>query len=123
MSVNGDLFDMSDVGIGLDETVLGYFNIMHSECRFLDAVENIVQKVSFVLDGVYCFFPDMNSCDEEEHFDGVQFVIGYPPAEGDVVIVSEGICYRYVRLACERYLKFHPEDTDKVNELLLGLPT
>lgn len=65
----------------------------------------------------------MNSCDEEEHFDGVQFVIGGPPAEGDVVIVSEGICYRYVRLACERYLKFHPEDADKVNELLLGLPT
>lgn len=120
MSVGGGLFDMSDVCLGLDETIVGYFNAMHAECRFLDAVENIVQKVSFVLDGVYCFFPDMNSC-EEENFEGVKFVIGYPPAEGDVVIVSEEVCYRYVRLVCERYLKVHPEDAGKVNELLVGL--
>lgn len=118
-----DLFNISDVCLGLDEVVVGYFNVMHSDCRFLDAVENIIQKASFVLDGAYCFFPDMDSCDEEEHFEGVQFVVGYPLSEGDAVVVSEEICYRYVRLACERYLKFHPEDTDKVNELLLALPT
>ncbi|WP_166296714.1 ribonuclease toxin immunity protein CdiI, partial [Photorhabdus tasmaniensis] len=35
---------------------------------------------------------------------------------------SEETCYHYVRLACEKYLKLHPEDTDKVNELLTKIP-
>ncbi|MCA6222769.1 ribonuclease toxin immunity protein CdiI [Photorhabdus sp. UCH-936] len=36
--------------------------------------------------------------------------------------VSEETCYHYVRLACEKYLKPHPEDTTKVNELLAKVP-
>ncbi|NBF04887.1 ribonuclease toxin immunity protein CdiI [Pseudomonas sp. Fl5BN2] len=118
-----NLFDMSDVCSGLNEIIVGYFNIMHSDDRFLDATENIIQKESFMLDGVYCFFPDMSSCEKEEHFEGVQFAVGYPPTEDDIVTVNEETCYHYVRLACERYLKFHPEDTDKVNELLENIPT
>ncbi|MEG5407214.1 ribonuclease toxin immunity protein CdiI, partial [Enterobacter roggenkampii] len=37
-------------------------------------------------------------------------------------IVSEEICYHYVRLASEKYLRLHPEDTEKVNSLLARLP-
>lgn len=43
--------------------------------------------------------------------------MGYPPSEADTVIISEEDCNQYVRLACEKYVKLHPEDADKVNEL------
>ncbi|WP_391592670.1 ribonuclease toxin immunity protein CdiI [Yersinia aleksiciae] len=46
---------------------------------------------------------------------------GYPPEEDDTVIVSEETCFEYVRLACEKYLQLHPEDTNKVNTLLSQL--
>ncbi|WP_434778935.1 ribonuclease toxin immunity protein CdiI [Neisseria sp. Ec49-e6-T10] len=64
----------------------------------------------------------MNSYDEEEHFEGVQFSIGYPPTDEDEIIVSEETCYHYVKLACEKYLKFHPEDKKIINELLKKMP-
>ncbi|GKX64737.1 hypothetical protein SOASR032_33060 [Pragia fontium] len=98
--------------------IKNYFDLMYNDGRFLNAIENIIQKESFVSDGVYCIFPDMNSYDENEHFDGVEFAIGYPPTEEDTIIVSEETCYHYVKQACEKYLKLHPEDTDKINELL-----
>jgi len=37
-------------------------------------------------------------------------------------IVSEADAYRLVRLACEKYLQLHPEDTTDVNDLLAKLP-
>ncbi|HHL2558375.1 TPA: ribonuclease toxin immunity protein CdiI [Yersinia enterocolitica] len=81
-----------------------------------------VERTSFHVDGAYCNFPDMNSCYEEEHFDGVEFAYGYPPEEDDTITVSEEVCFNYVRLACEKYLQLHPEDTDKVRILLTQLP-
>ncbi|HFO3598946.1 TPA: ribonuclease toxin immunity protein CdiI, partial [Escherichia coli] len=48
---------------------------------------------------------------------------GYPPDEDDIVIVSEETCFEYVRLACEKYLQLHPEDTEKVNKLLSKIPS
>lgn len=102
--------------------IKNYFDLMYNDGYFLNAIENIIQKESFIQDGVYCNFPDMNSYYEEEHFEGVQFAIGYPPTEEDTVTVSEKTCYHYVRLACEKYLHLHPEDTDKVNELLAKIP-
>lgn len=98
--------------------IKNYFDLMYNDDLFLDAVENIIQKKSFMSDGVYCYFPDMDSYEEDEHFEGVQFAIGYPPPEAELITVSEEVCYSFVRLACEKYLKLHPEDTDKFNELL-----
>ncbi|MEK9498499.1 ribonuclease toxin immunity protein CdiI [Photorhabdus sp. P32] len=114
------LFELPYDHSNFDWIIKSYFDLMYNDERFLDAVENIVQKESFMLDGVYCFFPDMNS--EDEYFEGVQFVVGYPPTDEDTITVSEEICYHYVRLACEKYLEFHPEDTTKVNELLAKMP-
>ena len=117
-----ELFSQSDVDTGLNLIVVSYFDIMYEKDRFLDTIENITQKESFVLDGVYCVFPDMDSYDKDEHFEGVEFAVGYPPTEEDTVIVSEETCFHYVRLACEKYLQLHPEDTDKINELLVKMP-
>ncbi|MGJ0478603.1 ribonuclease toxin immunity protein CdiI [Pantoea agglomerans] len=118
-----NLFEMSDVYSGLNEVVVGYFNIMSSGRDFLEVIEHIVGRVGFNTDGAYCNFPDMNSFDESEHFEGVEFAVGYPPSEAETVIVSEKTCYQYVRLASEKYLRLHPEDTDKINELLAKIPS
>ncbi|MBS0057799.1 ribonuclease toxin immunity protein CdiI [Yersinia sp. Marseille-Q3913] len=102
--------------------IKGYFDRMYNDDVFLDAVSSLVKKIGFNCDGAYCNFPDMDSYYEEEHFDGVEFAYGYPPEEDDTVIVSEDVCFEYVRLACEKYLQLHPEDTNKVNTLLAQLP-
>ncbi|MCA6222963.1 ribonuclease toxin immunity protein CdiI [Photorhabdus antumapuensis] len=105
-----------------DEMITTYFDIMYSDNRLLEAIGYLIKKIGFSTDGAYCHFPDMNSYDEEDHFEGVQFIVGYPPTDEDTMTVSEEICYHYVRLACEKYLEFHPEDTTKVNELLAKMP-
>lgn len=120
--MNKNLFDMSDVHSGLNEIIVGYFNIMSSDKNFLEVIEHIIIKVGFNTDGAYCNFPDMDSYDESEHFEGVEFAVGYPASEADTVIVSEEVCYQYVRLACERYLQLNPEDTERLNNLLDKLP-
>ncbi|CNC40229.1 Uncharacterised protein [Yersinia frederiksenii] len=116
------LFELSDNNSNVDSVIKTYFNIMYSDEYFLDAIYHIVRKAGFSTDGAYCNFPDINSYYEEEHFEGVEFACGYPPEEDDTIIVSEKICFSYVRLACEKYLQLHPEDSAKVSTLLAQLP-
>ncbi|CAK6495772.1 Immunity protein CdiI [Pantoea sp. Nvir] len=117
-----ELFAQQDIEKGCNLIIASYFDRMYEDGHFLKMVGYLVSKDSFFVDGAYCNFPDMNSCDESEHFEGVEFASGYPYSEADVVIISEETCYQYVRLACERYVKLHPEDTEKVNSLLARLP-
>lgn len=105
-----------------DRIITSYFDIIFGDGYFLKAIGYLIEKTSFHVDGAYCTFPDMNSYYEEEHFEGVEFAYGYPPEEEDTIIVSEETCFKYVRLVCEKYLQLHPEDTEKVNALLVQLP-
>jgi hypothetical protein len=98
--------------------IMCYMDIMYSDGRFLEAIGYIIKRWGFSTDGAYCNFPDLNSFFEEEHFEGVEFAYGYPPREEDTVIVSEEVCSKYIRLACEKYVSLHPEDAVKVEELL-----
>ncbi|WP_219999779.1 ribonuclease toxin immunity protein CdiI [Gilliamella apicola] len=50
---------------------------LYNDGYFLIIVESIINSESFMLDGVYCNFPDMNCYDESELFEGVEFAIGY----------------------------------------------
>lgn len=118
-----ELFSQQDVDAGLNLIVISYFDRLYEDNKLLEAIELLSRKWALNVDGAYCNFPDMNSYDESEHFEGVAFAIGYPPTEEDTVIISEDICYQYVRLACKKYLQLHPEDTDKINELLTKLPS
>lgn len=77
-----------------------------------------MKRWGFSTDGAYCNFPDENSRFDEDYFDGVEFAYGYPPKDEDTVVVSEVICAECIRLACEKYLQCHPEETAKVKELL-----
>ncbi|WP_380184864.1 ribonuclease toxin immunity protein CdiI [Kalamiella sp. sgz302252] len=117
-----ELFNQKDIDEGLNLVIISYFERLYDENKFLEAIELLSKKWTLNVDGAYCNFPDMNSYDESEHFEGVEFAIGYPPEKDDTVIVSEDICYQYVRLACEKYLRLHPEDTGKVEELMTKLP-
>ncbi|UDJ80720.1 ribonuclease toxin immunity protein CdiI [Kosakonia oryzae] len=117
-----ELFNQQDVDNGLNVVVVSYFDRMYEDGKFLQVLEFLSKKRTLNVDGAYCSFPDMDSYDEDEHFEGVEFAVGYPPPEADTVIVSEKTCYHYVRLACEKYLKLHPEDMEKVNELLAKIP-
>lgn len=117
-----ELFTQQDVNDGLNLIVISYFDRMYEDNKFIEALELLTKKWTLNVDGAYCNFPDMDSYDESEHFEGVEFAMGYPPEVDDTVIISEETCYQYVRLACERYLKLHPEDTEKVSFLLAKLP-
>ncbi len=98
--------------------VKGYFDRMYDDGYFIEAVGYIVKRWGFSTDGAYCNFPDENSPFDEEHFEGVEFSYGYPPKDEDTIVVSEAVCSKFIRLACEKYLQRHPEDTEKVKELL-----
>lgn len=118
-----ELFSQQDVDAGLNLIILSYFDRLYEDNKLLEAMELLSRKWTFNVDGAYCNFPDMNSYDEGEHFEGVEFAIGYPPTEEDTVIISEDIFYQYIRLVCNKYLQLHPEDKDKVDKLLTEIPS
>ncbi|MEV1470663.1 ribonuclease toxin immunity protein CdiI [Pseudomonas aeruginosa] len=91
-------------------------HLSHGEDSRLNRCPGSVDHYS--TDGAYCNFPDENSPFDEEHFEGVEFSYGYPPKDEDTIVVSEAVCSKFIRLACEKYLQRHPEDTEKVKELL-----
>ena len=93
----------------LDDVIKQYFDLMYHDHQFLDAVDCITQKQSYMQDGVYCFFPDWQSPEPEEHFEGVEFGLGYPLQDEDIVRIDEATCYRWVEAACKQYLNRHPQ--------------
>lgn len=93
------------------------FDIIYDRGNFLSAVDLIVKKNGFIYEGSYCFFPDMDDYDEELHFEGVMFVFGdYEPEEK--LMVTEQQCFELVKMACEKYVSKHPEDAEKVQNIL-----
>ena len=100
--------------------VKGYFDRMYHDGRFIKALELIVKRWGCSTDGAYCNFPDLDSLSEEENFEGVEFSYGYPPGIENTVVVSEDVCAKYIRLACDKYWEFHPEDRTKVEVFLEG---
>lgn len=110
----GQPYDESDPYLAIK----GYFDRMYNDGYFVEALGYVVKKWGFSTDGAYCNFPDESSPFEEEHFEGVEFALGCPPKDEDTVVVSEAVCSEYIRLACNKYLDRHPEDTTKVAGLL-----
>ncbi|WP_108097479.1 ribonuclease toxin immunity protein CdiI [Pseudomonas sp. GV071] len=100
--------------------VKGYFDRMYNDGCFLEAIGYIVKKWGFSTDGACCNFPDMNSPFDEEHFDGVEFSYGFSLSTENTIIISDAVLSECIRLACEKYLRRHPEDLAKVKKLLDG---
>lgn len=101
--------------------VKAYFDRMYDDGRFVEAVSYITRRYGFCIDGAYCNFPDLESLDVEDHFEGVEFSYGYPPGDDEIVVVSEGVCADLLRLSCCAYVERHPEDDLTVNTLLANL--
>lgn len=119
-----ELFSQSDVDSGLNLIIVSYFDRMYENDCFLKVVDYMVQRIGFNTDGAYCHFACAYDgfLDDMIFEEGVFFAIGYPPEKGEEIVVSEETCYYYVRLACEKYIKLHPEDTKQVNGLLEKIP-
>jgi len=101
--------------------VKGYFDRMYDDGNFIRSIGYIVKRCGFSTDGAYCNFPDMDSPFEEEHFEGVEFAYGYPPADDETVVISEEACADFIRMACEKYLQRHPKEAAKIKEILGGI--
>ncbi len=73
------------------------------------AVKKVLQDYGeFSTDGCYWYYPDLNSPFDEDHFDGVKFAVGFNDPNY-TVYVSEAICFKYAKQACEKFSEFHPE--------------
>lgn len=94
-----------------------FFNSINMSKKFLYGLSLITDGIGFCFDETYFQLPDLEGSGDELRFDGLMFGV----FDGET-IVSEADGYSLVRLACEKYLQLHPEDTTKVNELLAKLP-
>ena len=74
-----ELFTQQDVDNGLNLIIVSYFDRMYEDGDFIRAIELFANGGALNTDGAYCNFPDMDSYDESEHFEGVEFAMGYPP--------------------------------------------
>lgn len=107
------LFKKIDYDNDPDWIIKEFFNSLNVGGKFLWALPYVIDKVGCGIDETFCSFPDLNDPDPEYHFEGIMFGVW----KGEI-IVPEAVAFKYVRLACEKYLDLHPEDTEKVNELL-----
>ncbi|RRN97874.1 hypothetical protein DMB84_017950 [Pectobacterium aquaticum] len=92
---------------------MDFFNSLNLQNKFIYGIDSIIKKHGFVINETYCHFPELRGLDPDFHFEGIMFGVW-----GGEAIVSEETALKYVRLACEKYVKIHPEDAGKVKFLL-----
>lgn len=89
----------------------GFFDAIYPR-HFFRCLEQFLKKSGSGMDDNYVHFPDfINEWDEHFHFEGVK--IGWV-FSGEEVIVSEEEFFKWVRLACHRYIELQPQDKEKV---------
>ncbi|QBH95500.1 hypothetical protein EKN56_03200 [Limnobaculum zhutongyuii] len=115
--MNEYIFESIDYKNDPEWVVKYYFNSMHLQGKFIFMLPYLLNKVGCCVNEAYCSFPDFEDPDPECYFEGMMFGVW-----GGEVIVSESVGFNYARLACEKYLQLYPEDTEKVNTLLVQLP-
>ncbi|WP_217470668.1 ribonuclease toxin immunity protein CdiI [Photorhabdus akhurstii] len=114
---NKRLFEKIDYDNDSKWIMKEFFNSIYSQGEFLWALPLVLKKDGCGVNETYCTFPNLDDPDPEYHFEGVMFGVW----EGEI-IVPESTCFEYVKLACEKYLQLHPEDTEQVKSLLAQLP-
>jgi hypothetical protein len=116
--MNEYIFNNTDYENDPEWIIKDYFNSMNLQGKFLWMLPYLINKIGCGVNETYCSFPDFEDPDPECHFEGMMFGVW----EGEI-IVPESVGFKYVRLACEKYLHLHPEDTEKVNTLLAKIPS
>lgn len=115
--MNEYLFEMIDYNNDPNWVIKDFFNSLNLSERIIDSVEKMINRCGFVINETYCHFPDFTDPDSELHFEGIMFGVW----EGEI-IVSDAIGYKYAKLACEKYLYFHPDKKEEVTYLMNRLP-
>ncbi|MDU5476254.1 ribonuclease toxin immunity protein CdiI [Pantoea sp.] len=116
--MNEYLFEKIDYDDDKMWVLKDFFNSLHLQGKLLYGVDKIIKKCGFVINETYCHYPDLQDIDPDFHFEGIMFGVW----EGEI-IVPESIGFKYARIACEKYIQLHLEDTEKVNELLRKIPS
>lgn len=99
--------------------VLAFFDAIN-DSNFVRVVENLTRGIGAHTEKVHCTFP--GDMDEYELVverngkvpDGIEFSFDW----GEEVVVDVPTFRRLLTLACESYVRDHPEDGAKIEELL-----
>lgn len=89
---------------------------MYSQGRFMWALPLILERKGCAVNEDYCFFPDKNDPNPEYHFEGVKIGL-----MDDEVTLDYDELLTFIGLACNVYVKLHPEDKQKVDDLIAGV--
>ena len=96
---------------GTDEhgwQIKDYFNGMYQSGKLEFAIKKILNKEDCCFNVLQCRFPDDHSCEEYDHFEGVEFEMGYFDDDSEI-IVSEKECLTFVEEAIFLYEEKHPD--------------
>jgi hypothetical protein len=99
--------------------IQAFFNELNDN-EFISAVDCLTRGVGAHTEKTHCFFPgDLDEYAVEVEMggkvpDGIEFSLEW----GEEVYVDIPTFRRFLTMACESYLKEHPEDTAIINELL-----
>ena len=107
------IFPNCDCRRDADYLAQEFFNSIHIQGYFVGALRNMVKRFGVVINDEYCLFPDRDSDESDEHFDGVKF-----GAFNNDVIIPEAVCAAYIDQACAAYRFLHPEDIAEIDNIL-----
>lgn len=118
--IKGALFENPYNGEEPNDLARFYFDRIYVSGLFINALEKIAERQCLSVDGIYCDFGDINSDDEYYRYAGVKIEIDfYDPPKID--IIDEGVFIKWARIACERYIKIHPENKLEVENIISKL--
>lgn len=109
MNTNGRFLYKSRYG--MDEygwQIKSYFVDMYRDGRLEIAVKRILEKEGYSVNTVQCRFPEENSYDDCDHFEGVEFEMGRFDDDSEIR-VSEEECLAFVKEAISLYESRHPD--------------
>jgi hypothetical protein len=96
--------------------VQAFFNVWADQ-RFVNVVEDLVNRIAHEINDVGCTFPE-DLDPSEEPFDGVEFHVS-----DEQVIVAEDEFRRLLRLACDAQVRRVPEQDARIEAALARLET
>lgn len=96
-----------------------YFNSLANH-EFVKVIRYFSKGFGYGDEYYLCQFPTSKEPWEEGYFEnGVRFTVGIGYNKESSCIVDDVTFYKYLKLACEDYLKEHIEEEVVVNEILL----
>lgn len=91
--------------------VQAFFNAIWSTL-FVEIIDEISQRQSQTINECGVFFPE-DADKDEESYSGAKFFVN-----DEEVIISNQEFILYTKMACDAHLQRHPEDKDRIAEIL-----